>query len=230
MGLRNPNDMQKQSVWQSYSHVYDLMAEVPFVKDLRRRHVEALHGSSLVLDGGCGVGLIAAELARCMQRRVVGIDLNRAMLDRAANRLKHFSNVRLFNSDVHSLPFKDTSFDAYISNNVLYCVKDPTQALSEITRVIRPGGILSMASPRPSIQVDALIEGFLLYVTSTGKEVPKEHLELFITANKVLEGELRNVYEPDDISRLLRARGCWRILEEDTTYLNQDFFVVAQRL
>ena len=131
-----------EQVWRSYSIVYDLMGGVPFVKDLRKRHVASMTGLEYVLDGGCGSGLITQNLAESGAKAVVGIDVNYEMLKVAADRLKHFEGVALYRADVHQLPFLDSTFDGAVSNMVIYFVDDPNKVLLEMARITRPGGLL----------------------------------------------------------------------------------------
>lgn len=229
MPKSNPNIQESSSIWRSYSSVYDLMNDLPFVKALRYRHLRVMREVSLILDAGCGTGLYLSELASHKERNVVGLDLSPSMLKTAAVRLKQSTTVRLINADVHALPFADTTFDGLVSNNVLHCLTNPSQAILEMIRVTRPRGIISIASPRPCLDIDILLDALLSYIKQTGNHIPKADLDLFVKSNKALVNELKNVYEPDDISKILKANGCSDILEEGTTYLGQNFFVAAQR-
>lgn len=60
-----------------------------------------------------------------------------------------FENVVGRECDVQALPQGDDSFDVAIANHMLYHVPDPDLALSELARVLRPGGILVAATNGP---------------------------------------------------------------------------------
>ncbi len=216
-------------MWGTYSAVYSLMSDAPFVRELRQRHVRALQGLDTVLDAGCGPGLITAELVESRVRRVIGTDSDSNMLARAADRLRHTQNVLLYAADVHSLPFHDSFFDGYLSNNVLYYLEDADKAIAEIMRVTKQGGIISIASARPCNNVEVLLEALLFHLKSKGVEVPEEEWETFAHSNRKLQAHYRNLYEPEEISALLRKHGCSVVLKADTCYLDQNFFVVARR-
>ena len=226
--IRSEYETNKTLVWKPYSSVYDLMKDAPFVKELRERYVQVLHGLELALDAGCGTGLISVELATDV-RRVIGMDISPEMLAKAASRLNSLNNVRLCAADVHRLPFSDAVFDGYLLNNVLYFVDDPKMVISEMVRVTKHGGIIALASARPSNNVDVLIEGLLSYLKEEDIEVPAQDLEKFVESNRALQSQYRNLYEPQDISALLRKFGCHAVLEESTCYIDQNFFVVARR-
>ena len=98
-----------------------------------------LAGDERVLDLGCGNGLHLAELARREhQGPLVGADLSRGMLSSAAER----SNASLLIADAQQLPFAVDAFDCVLAMHMLYHVPDRDLALSEIRRVLRPGGVM----------------------------------------------------------------------------------------
>jgi SAM-dependent methyltransferase len=51
-------------------------------------------------------------------------------------------HVRFLEGDVDALPFPDNRFDLCLAYNSLHCFANPEQAVSELTRVLRPGGML----------------------------------------------------------------------------------------
>lgn len=102
-----------------------------------------------VLDLGCGAGtdlLIAAQMVG-REGHAVGVDMTPAMLRRAraSADLMGLQNVELHESLIESLPLPDESIDVVISNGVIDLVPDKDAVLSEIDRVLRPGGRLQIA-------------------------------------------------------------------------------------
>jgi SAM-dependent methyltransferase len=111
----------------------------------RRRIVREALGASpgeRILDVGCGPGFYCAELAAEVgsSGSVVGVDSSPAMLTLAARRCAGHERVELRPGDAVSLPLDDTSVDAALCVQVLEYVADPTVALAELHRVLRPGG------------------------------------------------------------------------------------------
>jgi SAM-dependent methyltransferase len=92
---------------------------------------------SAVLEVGCGPGLLAQALADASGVRVTAIDISERMVELARSR-----GVDAQVADVQTLPFDDASFDAVIAAWMLYHVPDLSRGLSEISRVLRPGGKL----------------------------------------------------------------------------------------
>jgi len=88
-----------------------------------------------VLEVGVGTGLVAAAL-REQGVDVVGIDLSRPMLARAAARI----GWRVAVGDAMALPVRDRSVSAVCAIWLLHLVADVGQGLAEFARVIEPGG------------------------------------------------------------------------------------------
>jgi ubiquinone/menaquinone biosynthesis C-methylase UbiE len=102
-----------------------------------------------VLDLGCGAGtdlLVAAQMAG-PTGRVIGVDMTRAMLDRARESAAEMglAGVELHESLIESLPLEDASVDVVISNGVIDLVPDKDAVFDEIDRVLKPGGRLQIA-------------------------------------------------------------------------------------
>ena len=100
-----------------------------------------LEGMS-VLDAGCGTGWFSAEA----QRRgavVVAIDMGVELLKQAAQK----SSLSLVAADALALPFADNSFDICISTEVIEHTTNPEQAVYELGRVVKPGGIIVLTTP-----------------------------------------------------------------------------------
>ena len=111
----------------------------------RRALVHAALGAQpgeRVLDAGCGPGFYAAETLERVGRdgSVAGVDASEAMLGLAAKRCEGHDNVSFHEGDVTALPVGDADFDRALSVQVLEYVEDIPAALSELLRVLRPGG------------------------------------------------------------------------------------------
>jgi SAM-dependent methyltransferase len=92
---------------------------------------------SAVLEVGCGPGHFAQALASEPGIDLSAIDISERMVELARSR-----GVAAQLGDVQHLPFDDASFDAVIAAWMLYHVTDLARGLSEIHRVLRPGGAL----------------------------------------------------------------------------------------
>ena len=93
-----------------------------------------------VLDLCCGQGNVSEALNQrgC---EIVGLDFSPPMLAQARNRV---SDAIFLEGDAQALPFEDKSFDVVVSNLGVCHVADQPTAVSEIARVLRPGGRFAM--------------------------------------------------------------------------------------
>jgi len=101
-----------------------------------------LHGD--VLEIGCGSGAMAAEiLRRHPDVRLTATDFDESMVEVARRRLAPFGpRAEVRRADATALPFPDAAFDAAVSFIMLHHVVGWEQALGELVRVLRPGGLL----------------------------------------------------------------------------------------
>ena len=102
----------------------------------------------IVLDVGCGPASITASLARATgpSGLVLGVDLSEAMLARAV-RAETGPQIGFLHADAQRLPLRDATVDVVVSMAVLQLIPDPVAALSEMARVLRPGGRLAALVP-----------------------------------------------------------------------------------
>ncbi|WP_371784590.1 class I SAM-dependent methyltransferase [Streptosporangium subroseum] len=103
-------------------------------------------GTSL-LDVGCGPGTITVDLAeRIAPGMVTAVEVTAEALAlaRAEAERRGRSTIEFFVADVHALEFPDDTFDVVHAHQVLQHVGDPVQALREMRRVCKPGGIVAV--------------------------------------------------------------------------------------
>jgi arsenite methyltransferase len=101
-----------------------------------------LRAGEQVLDIGSGPGLLAYDMAATVgpQGRLCGIDTSEPMLAMAGKRCAGQPWAEFRPADATRLPYPDASFDAAVSTQVYEYVPDIPAALTELHRVLRPGG------------------------------------------------------------------------------------------
>jgi Methylase involved in ubiquinone/menaquinone biosynthesis len=141
---------------------YDLAgALLSFGQDPRWRRamvgkVQARPGDR-VLDVATGTGMVAEALVRRYGCTVVGLDQSSEMLSGAQAKLDRdpqlASNIELVRGEAESLPFGDGEFDHLTFTYLLRYVDDPGATLTELARVVKPGGRVAslefMLPPNP---------------------------------------------------------------------------------
>jgi demethylmenaquinone methyltransferase/2-methoxy-6-polyprenyl-1,4-benzoquinol methylase len=120
------------------------------------REVQARPGDR-VLDVATGTGMVAQALVRRYGCTVVGLDQSPEMLSGAQAKLDRdpqlASNVELVRGEAESMPFADGEFDHLTFTYLMRYVEDPGATLTELARVVEPGGRIAslefMVPPNP---------------------------------------------------------------------------------
>ena len=97
---------------------------------------------SRFLDAGCGAGFNSFRLAR-RGFNVTGMDFSPAVLENAERNLEKLGfagSVTIKEGDLLNLPFADNTFDGALAYGVLMHIPEVEKAVSELSRVVRPGG------------------------------------------------------------------------------------------
>jgi SAM-dependent methyltransferase len=156
--------------------------------DFRRLPIQ---GGTRLLDLGCGAGRHAFEAAR-RGARVVALDADRAELGRVAavaaamaeaGELPPSASIATVAGDATAMPYPDDAFDIVIAAEVLEHIRPDQQAMGEIRRVLRPGGLAAVTVPA------WLPERICWLLSDDYHNVPGGHLRIF--TRQELEAKLR---------------------------------------
>ena len=128
-----------------------------------------------VLDMACGTGIVGRSATSLVgyTGKVVGLDVAPGMLEIARSRsLPPNARVEIEwqEGDVVNMPFGDGSFHVVICQQGIQFFSDPSSALSEVKRVLSPGGRIAFSVWRP-IQYSP---GFLVLAEALGRHIGKE--------------------------------------------------------
>lgn len=146
---------KKQQVEEMFDNIapkYDFLNHLLSMgidKLWRKRAVKMIgkHNPKKILDIATGTGDFALEMVRLNPDKVVGLDLSEQMLSHGRVKIEHkglSSLIEMVKGDSEKLPFDDNSFDAISVGFGVRNFENLDQGLSEIYRVLKPGGILAV--------------------------------------------------------------------------------------
>src|SRR5947199_2420221 len=130
-----------------------------FYRDIAR--LPELPAGTSVLDIPCGGGVAFRGLRPEQKLHYVAADLSPLMLRRAraeADR-RGIHWIEFTEADVEALPFDERSFDLVVTYTGLHCFPDPSAAIREMARVLKPGGELhgTTVLKRTRVRQDAFV-------------------------------------------------------------------------
>jgi len=136
------------------SYIRSLLVSNPLRESTIRAMIEALQlpAGSCGLDAGCGIGLQSLLLADevGLTGHVTGLDISSEMLDRGREIVREAGlseRISFQEGDVANLPFDNNTFDwVWSADCVGYGPWEPLPLLKELARVVKPGGIVSIAA------------------------------------------------------------------------------------
>lgn len=132
-----------------WSRLYDVADGFTYHFHVRRQRVLDLLPERLgrVADVGCGPGvMVEAVLER--GGTFEGVDLSPGMVREAAQRFGHLNGVSFKQGNVEAMDLPDETYDQVICMAVIEYLKATDRALSEIARILRPGGIAVITVPK----------------------------------------------------------------------------------
>lgn len=179
-------DLQKQEI-NVQDHVARLYEDRRYrLPHSRRYHLwwtaemlKATKDRGLWLDLGCGTGWNFSVLRRLeYKRKMIGIDLSGGML-----RFAKSKNMNVVRGDAQQLPFEDASFDGILAKGVLHHLPDVEEAVSEIARVLKPGGMAVMVDPNPSLlrKFQALLKNREEHFSHLHHSIPPDEYQAIVS-------------------------------------------------
>ena len=134
------------SDFEVFANCLTLIDSLPFFAECKRESYDLLRAAPgcKILEVGCGLGDDAAALAGRVAPggSVLAIDGSQVMVDAARRRHGDVAGLAFEVADATELPYQNASFDGCRIDRVLQHIADPAAAIGEMTRVLRPGGVL----------------------------------------------------------------------------------------
>jgi ubiquinone/menaquinone biosynthesis C-methylase UbiE len=141
-----PTQPSTKEYYDRFSANYDNGRDQGYHKlidDLELELIKKYGAGQDVFEAGCGTGLLLQQAAG-VARKAVGLDLSRGMLGPARAR-----GLQVVQGSLTNVPLPDRSFDLVYSMKVLAHVPPIREAVTELTRLVRPGGHLLLEFYNP---------------------------------------------------------------------------------
>ena len=134
-----------RTFWDRWAGLYDLAqrANSKVNREMVRAAAARIPAGADVLDCAAGTGAFSMAAAP-RAARVLCTDLSPTMLDRARSKAEQLGlgNISFATRDLLNLEDPDGAYGAVVAANVLHLLPEPRDAVRELWRVVRPGGVL----------------------------------------------------------------------------------------
>lgn len=200
--------------------IYDLSVEVLFLgaaDAMRRQAIPPVVAQAQaqgdrplrVLDVACGTGRFLGQLARALpQARLTGVDLSAWYLQEARDQLHDVRHLSLIEHDAENLPLVDGSYDA-VTCIYLFHELPPRarqQVLTEIARVLRPGGVCVLVDAVQIVDAPELEPILDAFHQAFHEPFFRSHIEEDLAERATRAGLVVTSVEPWHVSKVVVAR------------------------
>lgn len=160
-----------------------------------------------VVDIGCGTGILSLLALKEGASKVTCGDLSEYMLSQCRNKITaqgyESSQVDFRIVDAEDLPFNDNSFDIAFSSMVLGLVPNQSKVITEMGRVIRPGGVIGIAIQGTEYYAEAVEAAFRI--------IPKHYVIGYrIEFFPLSEGKLAQMLVQSGLKNVKTRRITWK--------------------
>lgn len=142
--------MKSEKFWDSTANMYDRVEkkdEQTYVSIIEKTK-RYLKISDIVLDYGCGTGLISNEIADNV-KIIHAIDISSKMIELAKRKAdgRKIENIDYAHSTIFDERYKIGSFDVILAFNILHLLEDTHKVMQRINELLKPDGLIISATP-----------------------------------------------------------------------------------
>jgi SAM-dependent methyltransferase len=101
----------------------------------------------LIYDCACGRGFYLNMIRTVSHCKLFGLELDPDIVARAGRNVGHLPDVNIVRANIYDQPWPDDYFDGIILSEILEHVEDDVRGLSEVYRVLKPGGVVAITVP-----------------------------------------------------------------------------------
>jgi 2-polyprenyl-3-methyl-5-hydroxy-6-metoxy-1,4-benzoquinol methylase len=131
--------------WDSVAKNFDRSEQSnrPILEKILAKIRQNLTPDDLVLDFGCGTGLVCNEIAGAV-RAIHAVDISEKMIELARQKAvqRGITNIDYAHTTVFDERFQPAAYDAVLAVYILYLLKNPQETLQRLHQLLKPGGLL----------------------------------------------------------------------------------------
>lgn len=141
---------KSEKFWDKMANYYDRVEkkdELTYIKIIEKTK-KYLKINDVVLDYGCGTGLISNEIADNV-KVIHAIDISSKMIEIAKKKAdgRKIENIDYAHSTIFDERYKRCSFDVILVFYILHLLEDPHKVMQRINELLKPGGLIISATP-----------------------------------------------------------------------------------
>jgi 2-polyprenyl-3-methyl-5-hydroxy-6-metoxy-1,4-benzoquinol methylase len=141
---------KSEKFWDRSADYYDKEEkkdELTYLKFIEKAK-KYLKSSDIVLDFGCGTGVVCNEIADYV-KMIYAIDISSKMIDIAKGKAtqRKIQNINYIYTTIFDDRFKSDSFDVILVFNVLHLLDDSQEVIKRLNELLKPGGYIVSATP-----------------------------------------------------------------------------------
>ncbi|MFP4524664.1 MAG: GNAT family N-acetyltransferase [Candidatus Woesearchaeota archaeon] len=227
---------EEGKLWSTYAASYDrLIAHFPIYQELRGLVLESMdtintgREDSFLIDMGAGAGHMLGPLSA--YGHVQGVEKNPEMIAKAKERTKRNSRVGIIQGDMRTYRPPHMA-DGVVFANSLYVLDQDVadRVLENAVDYLRQGGVISVAGPRPGVDLDDIWEKEKPALQRKGidRRFPKEFVEFEICNRVIARMGMRNKMTNGELEDKLKHYGA-DIIESQRVYHGHEHFVAGQK-
>jgi trans-aconitate methyltransferase len=230
-----------QNIWSDFAASYDrVIPKLHCYQRMLAKILRDLEKSPVVIDAGCGSGIVSEPLVQ-RGHRVVGFDNNPAMLVEAhakRSRATPEQSARWVcdEGDVLAFPaWVPRDADGLVLNNVLYYVAEPLKTLTEAVAHLRPGAVIVVTGPRKRPDAQKVFREAMAEWQRDGFDIAQmrkdiEHFMGLTVQLTTKANEMVSFFQPDELVGILTGLGFRDVIEaSQEDYYGENFYVAMRR-
>jgi ubiquinone/menaquinone biosynthesis C-methylase UbiE len=146
--------------YSDYIHKYDELGSVHYEKISNKLIQKIDFNGKEVVDVGCGTGILSFIALEKGASKISCVDISKIMLEKCREKsiTKGYTDdlISFHEGDAEKLPFNDAAFDIVLLNMVLGIVPNQQATITELTRILRPGGTIALSAHGPMHYMEAI--------------------------------------------------------------------------